>query len=574
IIKIEVLRFLNKINESFELVEQSHQLLERLTQDQFPENLPEESLQEDHSVLISTRGYMSEIESRKARLLNQKGIFYLHKGKYDLALECFEQGLIIAEKFSNKQEMARSLIRIGAIYYSKGDFDRALDFYQRSLMLTKKFDKENLATSFISMGSVYMRKGSLDLALDYLRRSLSLYRELDDKVNIAKNLNNLGNTYWYKGELDQALDYHQQALLIRKELDNKNELAISFINIGLVYMQKGELNQALEYYQQGLTIFRETGDKINIASSLINIGEIYRQQGVLNKAYEYFQQSMILWKEMGNKGEIGGIFSNIALLYWYKGDLTQATKYLEQSLAIWEEMNHDYNKTNTLFGLIYLTLHKKDLDSTQISAKNNLINQSMTYLSQLEKIHQKETSRLISQRYRLAKALVLKNCKERNKKLEAQQIIQRIIQEEIASYELTILAKLSLCQILFEQLVFTGEQLFLDDLEKLLKDILAISEKEHLHEIMLSTQLLKGKLALLKLNIPYARSIFQQLKVTTQEKGFKEIEYQCEKELTNLQDYITIEVVLKKQEAQQARFQNQQIEDIINYLIKIATKVI
>ncbi|MFX0092154.1 MAG: tetratricopeptide repeat protein, partial [Candidatus Hodarchaeota archaeon] len=443
--------------------------------------------------------------------------------------ECFEQGLPFFKELENKQDIAKCLNNIGLVHHQKGE---------------------------------------LDLALQYYQQTLAVDQALDNKEGIATSLNNIGAIYRVKGDLDLALECLNQSLILREKIGNKQDIARSLNNIGNIYRQEGNMNLALEYYQQSLELFKELGNKQEIAGSFNNIGNVYREKGDINLALESHQLSLAEREKIGNEQEIAESLKNLGNTYWNKGDLNKATEYLEQSLAFFERLGNNFYIAEILFYLISVALERNVLEETQSNME-----QTDIYLNQLKAIHHKESNKIISQQYQLIKALILNTSDEKSKKLEAQKCFQQIIQEEVVSYELTILARLNLCRLLFERFVFTGTELYLKDLQTQLTNILTLARQSHLQGVILAILLLQGKLDLLQFNLPEAHSLFQQVKSEAQAKGFEGLEYQCQKEFTKLQKYKTLEVILEMTEAEKDQFRQQQTEGIVDYLKRVALQL-
>ena len=413
-------------------------------------------------------------KERKANLLNNEGNIYLDKGELDQALDTYEKSLEIREEMGNKLDIAGSLNNIGLIYLRKGELDKAMEYHKKSLVIKKELgNKRDIAGSLNNIGVIYLKKGELAPALEYYEKTLTIFRELGDKRLIALLLNNIGVIYLQKGELNHALEYIEKSLTIRETLGPQQEIADSLNNIGIIYRLKGELAQALDYYEKTLAIRKEVGNKQLIACSLQNIGELYQEMGELETALDLLKQSLVMYKEIGN---------NLFIAY-------------------------------LLFRLIDVTI---DID----------IKEAREYLSEMQLINEEEENKLVDLYTRLAEALVLKTSKRRMNLTKAEEILEEIVEEaekEMIEHQLTVKALVNLSELLLDELLSTGEEEILEEVEGKVDKLMEVAKKQQSYSLITESYLLKAQLALVRLNLKDARSLLSQAQLIAEEKGLEKL---------------------------------------------------
>ncbi|MFX0062775.1 MAG: tetratricopeptide repeat protein [Candidatus Hermodarchaeota archaeon] len=524
IIMAEALWRLGKLNKGLKKIEEGEKALKRLTQ--------------RHS---------TNLAQRKVNLLNLKGTIYRLKGELDQALTFFQQSLALSKEFGNKRGIAESLHNIGNIYYLKGRLNPGLDYYQQALVLCEQInDKQAMADSLANIGLIYLEKEDFSQALNYYMKALTLREQIGNKQDIAKSLDNIATLYFCKGEFDQALSIFQQSFALRKEIRNKYHIAVSLSSIGTIYHHKGELNQALTYYQQGLKLYRQINHKRGLAFALGNIGEIYNLKGALNQALECFRDSLAYFNELGNKRDnaltlinIGkiyrqkgdldialdyyqrslGVFRKLASksdsaaslhsigsIYWQKGEWKRALEYLHQSLGLREEIGNNLYTAEVLYSLINVSINKNSLQKAQY------------YLQCLQEINTQEENKFISQQCRIGEALLLKTSTRLRDWGRAEELFEKIIEEEIIDHELTVLAMLNLCDLLLLKLRTSNDHKILEEVQTIVVKLLNIAKEQHSHSLLVETYILRAKLALLNLNLQSARRLFTQAQLTAEEK--------------------------------------------------------
>ena len=75
-----------------------------------------------------------------ARQLNDLALVYKSQGKYDEAIELYEEALLIAEKTIGKEhpDYAVSLNNLALVYKSQGRYDEAIELFKQALLIDEK----------------------------------------------------------------------------------------------------------------------------------------------------------------------------------------------------------------------------------------------------------------------------------------------------------------------------------------------------------------------------------------------------------------------------------------------------
>jgi tetratricopeptide (TPR) repeat protein len=457
-----------------------------------------------------------EIERREGELLHHRGVICWYKGDLDMALECHQRSRTIKERLGNRQALADSFNNLGLVYWSRGDFDQALDYYQRSLAISE---------------------------------------ELGNKRNTAVSLTNLGNIHSRKGNLDQALACQKRSLAIKEELGNKHDISMSLINLGAVYQLKGELKQAEEHYQRSLAISEELGIKRDIALALNNLGNIDQLKGDLNQALECFQTSLAIYRELGIREEVALLLANIGEIHRKKGNLERAFEYYERSLATYEEMGNDPLTAIVLYELVWIALERGDPTLAQ------------QYLQKLQQINEGTDNRSISQRYRVARALSLKASKRARDKLKAVEILEHLVEEEVADHSLTVTAMIHLCDLLLFELKMTGEDELFGEIKDLTYRLLEIAEQQSSHSLLAETYLLQSKLALIELDMGRARTLLTKAQAIAEEKDLRMLARAVAHERDLLQSQVQMwEVISQRKPSWREMIDLTQLDDLLGQM--------
>jgi tetratricopeptide (TPR) repeat protein len=404
-----------------------------------------------------------------------------------------------------------------------------------------------------------MRKGFLDEALEL---SLGIVDDLSDRLidDIGlkgHNLNNIGIIYMRKGELDTALEYHQKSLQIFEKTGNKQGIAYAFNNIGIIYSSKGELDTALEYYQKSLQKVVEIGNKQDISGLFNNIGNIYMRKGELDTALEYHQKSLQIFEEIENKQDIATAFNNIGDIYSLKGELDTAREYYQKSLQIREGIGNQLDLSLSLFNIIELMLIKN-----KKLAKH--------YLAQLQLIAKENDNKVISQRSRLAEALILKSSNRGRLIAKAHDILEIIVQEEIVMFTITRDAMLNLCEILLIEYKNFEEDEILEEALDLLDQLNSKAQEQSSFSLSIESMILKARIKIIHGKFDQARKFLVQANKFAEERGITGLIPKIEREQKRMVDNIDKwKDMLNKTRAAGERMEQLQIVEYLQEIKKI-----
>jgi tetratricopeptide (TPR) repeat protein len=449
--------------------------------------------------------------------LTSKANALLELGRLSESLQVIHEGedLLSTSRFGKFQHAVRdsALKHLkGTVYRKQGDLDPALEVLKECLVTRQDLGNSHvIAEALNDIGIIYASKGEFASAIDNLEQAMVIFENLGNQPPIIKIRNNIGMIYWQTGKLDLALKFFQESYALSEELGNKRFIAAIATNIGLILWHRGELDSALDHYHKGLEIYETLAYKAEMATCLNNIGIIHSTRGELDLALDCFQRSLALAEEQGNKREIAASLNNIGLIYRDQGNPEAAFPNFERSLQLYEEIGNDFNSCEPLYRLVELAIRETSPDAAQL------------YFRKLAEMDARGENKLVSQKYRLARALMLKTSARIVKKGEAQLLLQYIADEELIKHDTTVDAMLNLCELLIAELGVSGNEEILTDIEALLDNLHDIASDQHIFEWLARTYLLRSKVALLELDTKEARSLLSQAQLIAEETGLNNL---------------------------------------------------
>ncbi len=247
-----------------------------------------------------------------AQARNNRAVVEIIHGNSELAIDYFQQALVIREKLGDKKGMASIYNNIGNTEESRGNYIAALDYLQRSLRLREELqDTVRVARCSYNISLVHEAMGNYPEALDYVLKYLSIFETLGDEQEIANAHNLLGNIKRELGRNDEVLDHYEKALHLREKLGEEWEMAPIYLNLG-------SINNAFAETR----IMEENYDSILVFSA---------------KSLEYYEQALALSIKLKNEALESSCYNNIGLLYKNMGTYYKATNEENASSESWQK---------------------------------------------------------------------------------------------------------------------------------------------------------------------------------------------------------------------------------------------
>ena len=343
--------------------------------------------------------------------------------------------------------------------------------------------------------------------------------------------------YILMNDADKAEEHVELCISLREELGDKRELAEALISsYGLYVNILGELDHALHNVEQGLALAKEINWKYLIAFGFQAMGAIFTLKGDINQSIISHEQCLNIFKRLNNKPIMASILNAIGLSYIFLGDLNRSLEYLEQSLTLSRELGYDRNTAATLINIIMNLIENHDLERVK------------QYLYDLEQMEICSKDNYINTWYRFCKAFLLKTNLRAPYRGEAEVIFKQILDEKVDDYELNVWTLLNLCELLLIEVRMLNDLEVLAELENLIAQLLDIAEKTHSYRLLIETYFLKGKLALLTLDMKEARKSLTQAQRIAERWGYNQLATKISLEHDKLRNQLSMWDGLKEQE--------------------------
>ncbi len=254
---------------------------------------------------------------------------------YDKALIYFNRALDVAEKSSNRKNVAHVYHQIGSMYQRKGEFPMALTNFNNALEIHKYLNnKQGIGQLLNDIGLIYRSWGKYDKALENYFNALKLFDEIGDEENGAMASNSIGQIYYYRSEYEKSIEYFKKYLIVNQRIKKPRAVAGAANNIASAFLELEKYDDALEYYVRSMRIYDSLKIKIGVAVIKDNIGSLFIKKKQYNDALLYNSDALRIFEEIGSQPRICASLQSVGLAYSKLNQPDLAIKYLNRSLNL------------------------------------------------------------------------------------------------------------------------------------------------------------------------------------------------------------------------------------------------
>ncbi|MHA2130175.1 MAG: tetratricopeptide repeat protein, partial [Promethearchaeota archaeon] len=314
---------------------------------------------------------------------------------------------------------------------------------------------------------------------------------------ISSSLFNISFTHFYKGDIDIAQEFADKCFSICETHNLSEKILEVYTLYGTIYRGRGNLEVALEYYNKALSKYKEkakTQEKMSHSYCYVNrcIGEVLFLQNKIEESIEWFKNGI-------NAHFSACILKNTILDY---DILTDHIMLIGACLEINDEKQIDAS-------LEVLSTYAEKWPWTAMFLK-------------------------------AGQASVLATKERAKYKIQAQQLYEEAL-EHTFDYEGEHFIKVGLCNLLLDELRYSGTKDILYEIQNLLQSISEIANKQHSLVTLLSFYSLQARLALFEGDVESANEILAKALTIASNSGFelfvKQIKIQQNELITQLEEW-------------------------------------
>lgn len=208
--------------------------------------------------------------------------------QYNEAIQLFDIAIKLSASAHNSTLIWELNNDIGEVYSSKGDYVNAFKFYVEGLRIAERDkEKENIAKSNSSIAIILKNQKDYRDAIGYLEKSLAIWRDLNNTINATRTIINIAGNLALLGDYDKSLENLLQAEKYASEIKNTSLLSDITISIANIYSAKSNFKESEKYYLKGVVLKKSLNDKRGLAIIYNNMCVFYLNNSSNTKGEKY-----------------------------------------------------------------------------------------------------------------------------------------------------------------------------------------------------------------------------------------------------------------------------------------------
>jgi class 3 adenylate cyclase/tetratricopeptide (TPR) repeat protein len=222
---------------------------------------------------------------------------YIALGRWKESLEEANNGLRIAEKFSDNSLLAVAALHVCRVYILKGDIDKAVEYGEMALQKAPTPGDKTWAQSVLAWAWIF--SGKLDQAIDFWAGLAPLMKAVRYEPGAVQVMALLSEGYLSADELDKAKTTLEECVELAERYGMKLYLGRSHCLLAEAIL-KTEPKQAISHLKKSIEIL----EMINAAPYLARAYGVYGRykcnQSQFKHAKEYFSKALSIFEHLGN----------------------------------------------------------------------------------------------------------------------------------------------------------------------------------------------------------------------------------------------------------------------------------
>ena len=269
----------------------------------------------------------------------------LFEGKYELALDAFEQALKLVGDNPAPYLLGKIHTNMaGAFWFLKRTqegircLEKAVGYYERTE------HKANAADGYNNLGMNLILIGEWTRAQDALNRALALTSEIDEQnAKVPMVLDSLGQLHMLRGEFTEAQALLERAVSLATEHGNKWYARQALCTLGRCHLGMNAVAEAVKCGNEALALAESIGDRQAQCESCLLLAESYLRTDHVDTCIELLNRvSEEATESAADVGLIGEAERLNGLVALNQDDATLAAQHFGRSLSIFEMLGDRY----------------------------------------------------------------------------------------------------------------------------------------------------------------------------------------------------------------------------------------
>lgn len=348
-----------------------------------------------NDALNASKEIITKAEQNGYKMGCAQGLYYLGLSYYNLlqtdsAIICMTKANKLFSIYNSKKDEVNTLLKLGDYYRLNDKNDSSAVFFNRATAIAQSLnDSALLATSYYGLGRTHTQLGEYKLAMDLFMVALNIRQEINDLKGVADVINSIGIIFKQQGDMVSALDFQIKAMTIRLNIDDSLGLAYQHNNIGLICIELKQYKKAFDHLNHSIEIKKKLNDVRGISNSLMNKGFGHLNQKNYDSSLIILNQAEKIKAELHEFGGLANIYLYQGEVYRNLGQYQKSIEKLTESQQLTRAFKEPQGEANADFqlALTYLKYQRYN-EALDLIDKANIVAKKLKMLGLQEQIYQ------------------------------------------------------------------------------------------------------------------------------------------------------------------------------------------
>src|SRR5690606_34421686 len=194
------------------------------------------------------------------RLIERGGLRARH-GRWDAALEAYENALARMPRGGTPAAVAEVLRLIGVVHHQRGHLELAIEAYELCYITAHGHGlRSEEAAALICLAATQQHLGDGEKAEAIYGQAQAIAAEIADEPLLAAIEHNLGILANIRGDIGLALARYRSAVARHRRLGDLPKVVGALNNLGMAYVDLGQWRLAARHFNQASELAIELGD--------------------------------------------------------------------------------------------------------------------------------------------------------------------------------------------------------------------------------------------------------------------------------------------------------------------------
>ena len=271
------------------------------------------------------------------------------QGLYDSSLLLNLQAVAISREIKDSVNLAKTLFNTGTSYRMKGEYENAVQYYEEGKRIFQKFgDESTEAQGNDILQLLYFEMRQFAKGIQSGEKSVYLLRKLDNLYQLGAALNNLGLNYMSLNQIDKGEALFKEALEVSKKIGDQNLEHSVYLNLGNVCFQRGDFDGMKPYMDKALSLAKELELRESELIATKGLSYYYQAKKRYDVSEQYGREALAMSYRFNLKIQRQKVLSHLSNLAYSMQNMKLGEYYATQSALLGDSVLNETIQKNTL----------------------------------------------------------------------------------------------------------------------------------------------------------------------------------------------------------------------------------